>query len=392
MVAKRRPSAIFAPLLLYAMAVSAGPNTTPVPPPPPPPPAGFLAGLQDILKATQSNIGGVIDAGVDTIFRPWLFDPAAQWALPMPAGPTYRPKHPYDTPVLNESRQIVDEMLANQYRDVFFQDALRRSRGYAHRAEGYARACERGGFASAAEELARLRASTQRRQEHLDEMARDIRAAVTTMRREFARLQGRNTPGEAMVATGGGELFFAGSQTSLDLLADVIDKRPKELRTAMRPEWQRRLNLNRMPASRLGRLTRLGGKTVGVINTASNLVELGVVSKEAMQMMALIPHMAEWEALATYLEGLSEQYTRLLATQQGLLDQLQGQFDEAACQRCKPATTPAVPAPAPTPAKPAPPKPPSVRPSASRPPPAPAPTRPPVRPAETPPKKPPAEY
>ena len=380
--------AILALLLFQPSAASARPNPTPAPAPPPP--AGFLAGVHDILQATQSNIGGVIDAGVDTIFRPWLFDPAAQWALPMPEGPTYRPKHPYDTPVLNESRQIVDEMLANQYRDVFFQDALRHSRGYAHRAEGYARACERGGFASTAEELARLRASTQRRQEHLDDMARDIRAAVTTMRREFARLQGRNTPGEAMVATGGGELFFAGSQTSLDLLADVIDKRPKELRTAMRPEWQRRLNLNRMPASRLGRLTRLGGRTVGVINTASNLVELGIVSKEAMQMMALIPHMAEWEALATYLEGLSEQYTRLLATQQDLLNQLQSQFDEAACQRCKPATTPAVPAP--TPAKPAPAKPPSARPSATRPPPAPEPPRPPVRPTQTPPKKPPAGY
>ena len=376
---------ILALLLLQASVVSAGPNPAPAPPPPPPP--GFLAGVRDILKQTQSNIGGLYDAGVDTIFRPWLFDPAAQWALPMPAGPTYRPKHPYDSPVLNESRTIVDEMLANQYRDVFFQDALRRSRGYADRAEGYARACERGGFSSAAEELARLRAATQQRKEHLDEMARDIRAAVGTMRREFARLRGRNTPGEAAVATAGGEIFFAASQSSLDVLADVIDKRPKELRTAMRPEWQRRLNLNRMPASRLGRLTRLGGRTVGVVNTASNLVELGIVSKEAMQMMALIPHMAEWEALATYLEGLSEQYTRLIATQKTLLDQMEGQFDEAACQRCKPAP---VATPAPTPAKPAPPRPAPVRPSSTRPPPAPAPSRPPVRPSETPPKKPPA--
>ena len=107
-------------------------------------------------------------------------------------------------------------------------------------------------------------------------------------------------------------------------------------------------------------------------------------------MMALIPHMAEWEALATYLEGLSEQYTRLLATQQDLLNRLQGQFDEATCQRCKPSTTPAVPAPTPT--KPAPAKPPGVRPSSTRPPPAPEPPRPHVRPTQTPPKKPPAGY
>ena len=127
MASARAVHAILALLLLQASAVAAQSNTTPAPAPPPPP--GFLAGVLDILKQTQSNIGGVYDAGVETIFGPWLFDPAAQWALPLPEGPTYRPKHPYDSPVLNESRKIVDEMLANQYRDVFFQDALRHSRG-----------------------------------------------------------------------------------------------------------------------------------------------------------------------------------------------------------------------------------------------------------------------
>lgn len=377
--------AIVTLLLLQSPTVSAWQGTTAAPASPPPAPPGFMAGVRDILKQTQANIGGVYDAGVDTIFGPWLLDPAAQWALPLPEGPRYRPKHPYDSPVLDESRKIVDEMLANQYRDVFFRDALRRSRGYAQRAEGYARACERGGFASSAEELARLRAATQQRKEHLDEMARDLRAAVATMNREFARLRGRNTPGEAAVATGTGELFFAGAQTGMDMAADAIDRRPEGLRTAMRPEWQRRLNLNRMPASRLGRITRLGGRAVGVVNTVTNLIELGTVSKEAMQMMALIPHMAEWEALATYLEGLSEQYARLVDTQKALLEQMEGKFNEAACQRCKPAP---VTTPAPTPAKPAPPKPAPVRPSSARPPPAPTPVRPPVRQTQGPPKKP----
>lgn len=371
--------AMFALLLGHATAASAGPDPVPAPATPP----GFLAGLREILRQTQSNIGGVFDAGVNTIFRPWLFDPAAEWALPLPEGPTYRPKHPYDTPVLNESRQIVDEMLANQYRDVFFQDALRRSRGYADRAAGYARACERGGFASAAEELGRLRLSTQQRKDHLDELARGLRAAVRTIRAAFDRLQGRNTPGESMVGTGAGEVFFAASQAALDELADVIEKRPQHLRTARRTELQRSLRFSRMPESRLGRLTRLGGRTVGIANTVANLFDLARESKEAMQMMALVPHMSEWEALATYIEGLSEQYARLLETQQSLSDALERQFDAAACQRCKPDTPP--PTPAPDPAKPATPKPPQVRPSATRPPPVPEPARPPVRPAEAPP-------
>jgi hypothetical protein len=370
-------------LLLLLMAPAVAATATP---PPGKVDAGFLSGLRDILQGTKENLGGFLDAGVDTMFRDWLADPAAEWALPMPAGPTYRPKHPYDVPVLNESRRIVDEMLANQYRDVFFQDALRRSRGYADRAAAYARACERGGFASSAEELARLRLATGQRKQHLDELAADIRGAVRGIRGEFERLRGRDTPGESMVGIGGGEIFFAGAQSGLDVLADVIDKRPPHLRTAMRPEWQRQLNLSRMPASRLGRLTRLGGRTVGVVNTLANLFDLGVVSTEAMRMMALIPHMAEWEALATYIEGLSEQYGRLMTTQGELLDRMQSQFDEDACKRCQAAATTA--APLPQPAPPAT-RPPSVRPSATRPAPTPEPPRPPVRPAEKPPVKPP---
>lgn len=361
-------------LLWLAVAAGAMAQTAPAPPA-----SGFLAGVRELLQATRTVLGGAIDAGVDQTFGAWLIDPAAQWALPLPAGPTYRPQHPRRSPVLDESRLIVDEMLANQYRDVFFQDALRRSQGFARRAAGYARACQQELFASSAAELARLRLATQQRKDHLDDLAGRLRGGVTALRAAFLRAHGRYTSGEELVGTAGSELFFAVTQGALEELADRIDRRPRELRLARQREWLRQLNLNRMPASRLGRLTRLGSRVLGVVNTVQNLWELADGSQEAMQMMALIPHLAEWEALATYLEGLSEQYARLLRTQQELFDQLSGQFDARACQRCaKPPVTPAPPVQPPGPRRP------PVRPSADRPLPTPPPVRPPVRPAPKP--------
>lgn len=354
--------------------------------PPAPPSGGFLTGVRDVLQSTRTFLGGAIDAGVDQTFGAWLIDPAAQWALPLPAGPAYRPKHPRHTPVLDESRLIVDEMLANQYRDVFFHDALRRSQGFARRAAGYVRACQKDLFVSSAAELARLRLATQQRKDHLDDLAGRLRSGVMALRAALHRAHGRSTSGEELVGTAGSELFFAGAQAAMEELADLLDRRPRELRLAGQREWVRQLNLNRMPASPLGRLTRLGSRVLGVVNTVQNLWELADGSQEAMQMMALIPHLAEWEALAIYLEGLSAQYARLLRTQQELFDQLSGQFDAHACQRCvKPPVTPP---PVPQPVQPPGPRRPPVRPAADRPLPAPPPVRPPVRPTPAPPPKP----
>lgn len=231
-----------------------------------------------------------------------------------PDGLQFRPENPsWQGEEMQEVRQILDEMFANNMRDEFLDNTVgwRELEESVRRGQEWIKTCREVEFNEVTRAMLEQQYQVTDRKEHLTELRAKIQESLQEDDARFNELLGDDSDAS-------NEAFIELKKTH------GFSRRLENLGRAL--EY-----FGREGAELAGRCI---GQALAAVTVAKDLYDYTVLHDEASRMEALLPGMMEKMEAIAYMDVLIRQYEDLENAYEELVDDLQESFDAEACQEC----------------------------------------------------------